>query len=42
MTHTEPNLWKTQGGKVGQEKHTLKKKKEHVRTWKKLYKCNVY
>ena len=23
MTHTEPNLWKPQGGEVGQEKHTF-------------------
>ena len=22
MTHTEPNLWKPQGGEVGQVKHT--------------------
>ena len=30
MTHTEPNLWKPQGGEVGQEKHTLKKRKKKV------------
>ena len=27
MAHTEPSLWKPQGGEVGQDKHTLKKGK---------------
>ena len=30
MTHTEPNLWKPQGGEVGQEKHTFIKKKKNI------------